>query len=183
MIKSHFDPQDKKLVEFTGMMRAINHRLADLLHGAQQSRLATEADIVTYKKTRKRTEDAVADQAKSGDSSSARAVEGPTSSTSFGKIAGFPALPICRDDASVDKGAEALKLRLSPVDTITPTAASGLLPAGITFVAMRTIFPPTPLLRNFCPTEEMNFDTTTSIQTYATYNTFWQRRVIEKKSK
>ena len=46
--------------------------LAGLQHEVQQSRLATEAETKTVKKTRKRTEGAAADGMKNGDNSSAR---------------------------------------------------------------------------------------------------------------
>ena len=80
------------------------------------------------------------------------------------------------DQALVIKGAEAPKLCLSPVEMRAPIAADGLLPAGTASTVIRTIFSPTYLLRNFCPAEEMNFNTTTSVQTYATYSGFWQRK-------
>ena len=62
-----------------------NHRLTGLEHEAGQSRLATEADVETDKKTRKCTEGtAAADRAKhNGDSSSARRVDHGLT-TSFG---------------------------------------------------------------------------------------------------
>ena len=70
-------------------MRATSQCLAELQHGAQQPRLTTEADVEPDTKTRKRTENAAADQAKN---SSARVDDGPTSLTSFGMIAESPAL-------------------------------------------------------------------------------------------
>ena len=81
------------LVELTEEMRATNQRLAGLEHEARQPRLAMEADVETDKTTRKRTEGApAADRAKHNrDSSSAKkANDGPTSLTSFGKIAEPP---------------------------------------------------------------------------------------------
>ena len=85
--------RDSKLVtprhvlgKLNGMMKRTNQRLKGLQHQAQQPRLATEADVKTGTKTRKRTEDAVADGEKDGYISSARAENGPMSLTSFGKI-------------------------------------------------------------------------------------------------
>ena len=99
-----------------------------------------EADVKPNTKTRKRTENAAADQAKHGDSSSAKRVDaGLTSSTSFGMIPEPPTLPR-RDDALVDKGAEAPKPCISPVKMRTLTAAGGLLPACTASTAMMTIF-------------------------------------------
>ena len=86
---SHFNHER---FEDTEEKSKTNKRLAGLQHGAHQPRLAMEADVKTDK-TRKRTEDAAADRAKHGDSSSVRAVDGPMSLTSFGKIAKPPALP------------------------------------------------------------------------------------------
>ena len=122
-----------------------------------------KGDVKTDEKTRKCTEGAAADK-KHGDISSARTVDGPMSSTSFGKKAEPPALLICRNDALVDIGAEVSQPCLSLVERRTPTAAGGLLPAGTASRAIRTTFP-SPSLWNFCPTEEMDFSTTTSIQT------------------
>ena len=159
-----------------------NRRSAGLEQEARQPRLATEADGEPDKKTRKCTEGAsAADRVMNGDRSSARVDGDPTSLISFGMIAEPPALP-CRDDALVDKGAEAPKPCLSPVEMRMPTAAGGLLPPCIASTVMRSIFPPPPLW-NFCPTEETNFRATTSIQTYATYNTFWQMKALETKSR
>ena len=85
--------------------------MAVLQHEAQQPRLATEAEVQTDKKTRKRTEDAAAGQAKNGNSSSARVDDGPMNLISFGMIA-EPLLLTpekCMGDALVNKGAEAPK--------------------------------------------------------------------------
>ena len=49
-------------------------RLTGLEDDARQPRLATEADVTSDKKTRKRTEDAAADRTKHGDSCSAKKV-------------------------------------------------------------------------------------------------------------
>ena len=83
-----FDKQFRLNAEYFKEMRATDQRLAGLEHVARQPRLATEADVPSDKKTRKRAEDAASDQAKHGDSCSAkRAHAGLTSLTSFGKIA------------------------------------------------------------------------------------------------
>ena len=116
--------------------------LAGLVQDAWQPCLATEADVPTNTKTRKRTEAAAADRAKRiGDCFSAKKVDiGPTSLISFGIKAKLPALPL-RDDAPVDKSAAVLKPCLSRVKMRTPTASGGLLLAGTVSTAMRTIFP------------------------------------------
>ena len=122
-----------------------NHRLAGLEHEAGQSRLATEADVETDKKTRKCTEGTgAADRAKhNGDSSSARRVDhGPTSLTSSDQIAELPLAPEkCIGDAFVNKCAEVPKPHLPPVEVRVLSSAAGGLPAGITSTTMRTIFP------------------------------------------
>ena len=77
---------------------------------------------------------------KHGNSSSAKKADaGPTSSISLGMAVKPPALPR-RDDVLVNKGAEAPKLCLSPVEMRTITVADGLLSAGIASTAMRAIF-------------------------------------------
>ena len=141
LIKNYFDQQDKKLDELMERTREIRQRLAGLEQEARQPRLATEADVPTDKQTRKRTEDAGAGQAKHGDSCSTKRVDaGPTSLTSSGKTAESLAPPL-REDVLVDKGAEAPKPYLSPVEMYTLTTAGDLLPAGTASTAMRTIFP------------------------------------------
>ena len=75
-----------------------------------------EGDVTSDTEPRKRAEGAVADQAKHGDSCFAKRVyAGSTSSNSFGIKAEFLALPR-RDDFLVDKGAEAPKPHLPPVE-------------------------------------------------------------------
>ena len=62
--------------------------------------------------------------------------------TSFGDVSTeLLALAHCRDDAVVDKGVEAPKPCLSPVETRTLTTAGGLLAAGKASETLRTIFP------------------------------------------
>ena len=125
-----------------------SQRLADLLHEAQQPRLATEANVEPDMKTRKRTEDAVADRAKQGDNnSSARVDHDPMRLTSFGDDSTEPPALPCRDDALVDQGAEAPKPCLSPGEMRMTTTAGGLLPAGTVSSAMRAIFSPPPPTR------------------------------------
>ena len=100
-----------------------------------------EVDVPNDKKTRKRTEDTAADQAKHGDICSAKRVDtDPTSSTSFGMTAEPSAVPH-RDDILVDKSTAAPKPCLSPVEMRKLTTAGGLLPAGTASTARRTIFP------------------------------------------
>ena len=132
------------LGELTEKMRAKNQRLADLQHGAQQPRFATEAGVEPDMKTRNRTEGAAADQARNEDSSSARVDDGPTSLTSFSMI-DEPLLTTpekCIGDVLVNKDAEASKPNIPTVEVRKlPSAAGGLLPAGPASTAMRAIFP------------------------------------------
>ena len=98
---------------------------------------AVKADVSQGKKTRERKEDVTLDE-RLEDILSAWINDDPMSCTSFGdeKIT-EPSVPTkCSDDALVDKGAEAPKLRLSPVKMrmLTP-AASGLLHAGPAYKA------------------------------------------------
>ena len=105
-------------------IRRTRQRSASLEQGARQPCRAIEADVISGKKTRKRAKDAAANQAKDGDSCTAKRVHaGPTSSTSFGMKAEPAALP-CRDDAMVDKGTAAPKPYLSPVEMRTPLTDS-----------------------------------------------------------
>ena len=100
-----------------------------------------EEDVKPSTKTRKRTEDAVADRAKHGDSSPAKRVDtGPTGLTSFGKIAEPSLALLCRDDAQGDKGAKAPRPCLSVIEMRTPPVAGGLLPAGTASTAITIIF-------------------------------------------
>ena len=123
------------------ILRVTDQRLAGLEQDARQPRLATEADVLTDSKTRKRTEDAAADRAKHGNSCSAKKVDpNPMFLTTFGDDSTKPAALPYRDDAMFDKGAAAPKPCLLPVEIRTPTAASGLLPVDIAYTAMRTIF-------------------------------------------
>ena len=87
-------------------VRAKDQRSTGRELDTRQPRLATEEDVPTDKKIRKRAEDAAADQVKHGDDScSAKRVHaGSTSSTSFGMKMERPVLP-CRDDIMDNKGA------------------------------------------------------------------------------
>ena len=122
-------------------IRETRQRIASLEQDAQQPRLATVADVPTETKTHKRTDYATADQAKHGDSCSARRVNAgpPMCLTSFDNDPTKPPAHPCTDDAMVDKGAAAPKPCLSPVEIHTPTAAGGLLPASTAFIATRVI--------------------------------------------
>ena len=72
---------------------------------ARQPRLAMEADVIPGTKTRKRTEDAAADQAKHGDKSSSAQVDHDSMCpTSFGDKPTKPLALPWKDDALVDKG-------------------------------------------------------------------------------
>ena len=103
-----------------------------------------EADVPSNKEIRKRTEDAAADRVMSGDSFSAQVDPDPVCLTGFGHDSTEPpALPCCRDDAPVDKGAEAPKPYLPPVMEVRmlPFAVGGQIPAGTASTAIRTFFP------------------------------------------
>ena len=77
-MKSHFDELTEKIIE-------TRHRSASLEQDARQPRLATEVDLPTGTKTRKRTEGAAAAvQAKHGDSSSS--LHRGSKKEAFGKI-------------------------------------------------------------------------------------------------
>ena len=98
-------------------------------------------------KNRKHTEDAAADRAKNGDIPFTRVDVGPTSLNSFGMIAELllMAPKKCIGDAVVNKGTEAPKPHLLPVEVrMLSSAAGGLTPAGTTFISTRVIFPPPP---------------------------------------
>ena len=140
-IKGHFDQQDGKMDERMDMTRGTRQRSAGLEQEARQPRLATEADVKSDTKTRKCTEDAAAGRVINGDSFSVQVDPDPMYMASFGDGSTKPlALPYCRDDALVDKGAAAPKPCLSSVEMRTLTTAGGLLPAGTASIAMRTIF-------------------------------------------
>ena len=92
LMKSYFD----ELTE----MKETRQRLAGLEHEARQPRLAMEADVIPDTKTRKRTEDAAADQAKHGDKSSSAQVDHDSMCpTSFGDESTKPPALSWTDDA------------------------------------------------------------------------------------
>ena len=106
-----------------------------------------EEHITTDTKIHKRMEDAEADQAKNGDSCSAKRVQAdPTSWTRFGMKAEPTALPRWDDDL-VSIYTAVPRPCLSLVEMRTLTAAGGLLPTG------KTIFHQLPLW--FCLTKEV----------------------------
>ena len=141
------------------------------------SHVATEADVPTNTKTRKRAEDAAADQATHEDSCSSRKVypDLMCRTSSGDDSTESPALPCFRDDAMVDKDAAAPKLCLSLLEMRTLKAIGGLFSAGTASTATRTIFHQLPLW--FFPTEEMKSRTPTQ---YATtyYSSF--RKILER---
>ena len=114
-----------------------------------------EAERPEDTKPRDRKEGATkAVQAMHGDSFSTNRVDfDPMCSTRFGVKAEAPALP-CRDDVVVENGAAAPKSCLSPSEMRSPTAADGLLPAGMASTTTRTIFNQPTLL--FYSTVETN---------------------------
>ena len=78
-------------------------------------------------------------QAMHGDSFFAKRVDpDPMCSISFGVKAEPLVLP-CRDDVVAGNGAATPKSCLSPLEVHSPTAAGGVLPAGMTSTATRTI--------------------------------------------
>ena len=168
---------DKAFGKPVEMMRRANQRLLGLEQEARQSRLATEANAPTDTKTHKRIEDAEANQAKNGDSYSAKKVQAGPISTSFVMKAESPALPR-RDDVLVDISATALKPYLSPVKMRTLTAAGGLLPTGKTSTATKIIFHQLPLW--FFLTKEIKFRTS---QCATDYSNFWKLKILETKSR
>ena len=129
--------------------------MASLEHDARQPRFAMEAGGQADTKTRQRTEDAAKTvQAMHGDSVSANRVDpDPMCSTTFGVKVEPHALP-CRDDGLAENGAAVPKSCLSHLEMRSPTAAGGLLPAGMATTATRTTFHQLPLW--FCLAEETN---------------------------
>ena len=172
--------------------------MARLEHGAQQPRLAMEADGQANTKTRERTEGAAtAVQAMRGDGFFARRVErGPnTNSTSFGVKAEPPALP-CSNDVVVECGDAASESCLPSLEMRSSTAAGGLVPTGEASKAKETNFNQPPL--RFCSTEETDHleanckKTSISSASYDSSSVFQERnlsatpycrRVVDTKSR
>ena len=124
--------------------------------------------------THERTEGAAAAvQAKHGDSCSANRVDlDPMCLTTSGDYStGPPTLPCSRDDALVGNGATVPKSCLPPLAMRTPSAAGGLLPAGITSTVTRITFDQPPLW--FCPTKEIHLRAPTQYASY--YSIFFWR--------
>ena len=164
--------------------------MASLEHDARQPRLAMEADGQADTKTRQRTEGAAnkAVQAMHGDSVSTNRVDSdPMYATTFGVKVEPPALP-CRDNVLAENGAAAPKSCLSYLEMRSPTAAGGLLPAGMATTATRTTFHQLPLW--FCLAEETSSRTSFLYVSY--FSSFgWTNnqqvpswpRVVETKSR
>ena len=113
ILKARLDRSDKQLDELIGKVQTTNQRVSRLQYGAQQLRLATEVEVNSDTKTRKRTGGATGNRAKHGDSSSAKVGEVPTSWTSFGIIAKPLLAPEkCTSNVLVTNGAKALKPHL-----------------------------------------------------------------------
>ena len=92
----------------------------------------------TDKKTRKRAEDAAADQVKHRGSCAKRVdADPPMWLTSFGDGSTEPPALPCKYNDMIDEGAAAPKPCLSPVEMRTPTVAGGLLPTGTTSTAIK----------------------------------------------
>ena len=75
IIEELFDKSHRKLDELTEKIRTIRQRLAGLEQDTRQPRLAMEAEIPTYTKTRNRAEDAATDREKHEDSCSEKKVD------------------------------------------------------------------------------------------------------------
>ena len=132
---------DKAFDEPTKKMRNTRQRSAGFEQEARQPRLTKEADVKPDTKTRKHMEDAAADRVICGDSSSAQVDPDAMCLNRFGDESTEPlALPCLRDDTLVDKGTEAPKPCLSPVEMRTLTATGSLLPTGTASTATITIF-------------------------------------------
>ena len=138
-----------------------------------------EVDVKSDSTTRKRTEDAAADQVICGDNFSAQVDPNPMCLTSFHDEFTEPLALPCRDDALVDKGAVVPKPCLSPVEMRTVTAAGGLLPASTALSATRVNFHQPPLW--FYPIKEINLRT--SVQYATTYSSFWKLKVLQTKTR
>ena len=107
--------------------------------------------------TQERTEGAAVDDQKSGDISSARVDDNPTTLTSFGNLPKPPALTEFIHNALVDEGAEAPKSCVSTVEMRTSKPTAGLLFASSASTMLRAVFPPPPFSWSFCEkTEKRN---------------------------
>ena len=162
------------LREYKEDLRSLDQCLTSLEHGARQSRLAMEADGQADTKTRERTEGAAtAVRAMHGDSCSANRVDpDPMCFTSCGDdCTGSPALPCSRENTLVDNGDAAPKSCLTPLEMRSPTAASGLLPAGESSTATKTTFDHPTLW--FCLTKETHLRTLTQSISYDS-SFFWE---------
>ena len=161
------------LEEFKEGMRRVNQRLVSLEQDARQARFAMKADVTANKKTRERTEVAVAAvQVKYGDSCSAKKAQaGPTS---FGVKAEPPAIPR-RDDVLVDNGAAVPKSCVSPLEIHTPTAAGGLLLASKPSTTTKITY--NQPRHRICPTKETN-SKRTSVQYASYYSSFWRNNQL-----
>ena len=169
-------------------MRGTSQRLASREQDARQPRLIMETDGPASKTRERMVGAAKAVQIMHGVSFSANRVNpGPMCSTSFGVKAEPPALP-CRGDFLVENGAAAPKSCLRPSEMRSPTAAGGLLPAGMTSTATRITFHQPPLW--FCPTVDTNLRTSIQYALYYNSSFCWNqlpapswRMVIQTKSR
>ena len=120
---------NKAFEEPSEKMGETRQRSAGLDQDTRQPRFIMEADVTPDKKTRKHAEDAAVDQAKHGDSYSAKRVyAGPKNLTSFGMTAEPPAFSR-RDEVLVDKDAEAPKPHVPPVEVrMLQPAPGGQMP-------------------------------------------------------
>ena len=134
-------------------------------------------------KPRKRAEGAAVDGMKHGDTSSAARVDhDPMRQTSVCEEGSIepPAFPIYRDDALVDEGTEVPKPCISSGEMRTSTPAGSLLLTGTASTTTGAIFLLPPFSWSLDgKTKKLN--TTTVIQTYATYSSFRLRNVVETK--
>ena len=115
-----------------------------------------------------------------------RADDDSISQTSFGDSAKPSKAPEKSiSDALVDKGAKAPKPLISPVKLRKSRPVGGLLHAGSVSIyeAQGTNFSLQSLPWSFGETIEERNIRTTAIETFAEYNSFWHRKVIEKSSR
>ena len=161
-------------------MRATDLRLASLEQDARQPRLAAEVDVRTDTKTRKRSEEAAADQAEHWDSCSAKKVDAgpPMCLTSFDDDSTEPSALPCRDDTMVDKDAAAPKPCLLPVKFTHQQPPVTYFPPAQPLQQRGSSFPDLFLLRPSVkrPRKEPAGQTTTSLP----LPTRW-RKVIQMK--
>ena len=133
-----------------------------------------KADVKQDMKIRGHKEDAAPDERYP------RVDDDPMSQTNFSDSPKSSTPEKTIGDALVDKGAEAPKPRLSPVEMrMLIPATGGLLHAGSTYKTEGAILPPQPLPWMFGETIKGRNIGMTARQEFAKYNRFWHLKVIE----